>query len=107
MVTRFNFRYTLLIRLSDVLLVIMALVLSYGLRTRLDIGRSASDELFITPIILYILAIALWQLIFQLLEVYRPRYASWLWTEVQRIILAHGMASLAFFGTLYLAYRDY
>src|SRR5262249_9742016 len=26
---------------------------------------------------------------------------------VQRILLAHGMASLAFFGILYLAYRDY
>ncbi len=107
MIRRFSLRYTLFVRFSDVLIVVLALALSSYLRINVGIGRSGSDEAFLTPPLLYVIASVLWQLAFQLLNVYSPKYSSWLWPEIQRIVLGHALGCLLFFGVLYVTYRDY
>jgi exopolysaccharide biosynthesis polyprenyl glycosylphosphotransferase len=107
MVRRFSFRYSLFIRLSDILLVIIALALSYILRTRINLGMEAVPETFVTPLPMFLIAVVLWQLSFQILGVYVPTHSAWLWQEIRHIILGHALACLLFFGTLYLTYRDF
>jgi len=107
MIRRFSFTYLLALHLLDLLVVLLALTVSYSLRTQLNLGEVAGDTAFVTPPWLYVLASALWLLAFQFFGVYLPRNISWLWREIQRIGVAHSFACLLFFGVLYLTYRDY
>jgi exopolysaccharide biosynthesis polyprenyl glycosylphosphotransferase len=108
MLHRFGLGYTFLIRLADLLVVLLALVLSSRLRTTLNIGALGGTETaFETPPALYILAPALWLIAFQFAGVYLPSESAWLWREIQRVVIGHALACLLFFGVLYLLYRDY
>jgi exopolysaccharide biosynthesis polyprenyl glycosylphosphotransferase len=106
-ISRFSLRYALFLRVSDVVIVILALALSSLMRINLGIGLIGSDEAFLTPPALFIVASILWLLAFQLVGVYSPLYTAWLWQELQRVILGHGLACLLFFGVLYITLRDY
>ncbi|MEP7285107.1 MAG: sugar transferase [Chloroflexota bacterium] len=108
MLRRFSLSYTLFIRTSDALIVLAALAYATWLRINLNsVGQSAASVTFATPLPLYIIACGLWQIAFQLLGVYTPAIGAWLWREIQHIVFGHALASLLFFGVLYLTYRDY
>ncbi len=107
MITRFSLRYALFLRISDVVIVILALALSSLMRINLDFGQTGSDEAFLTPPVLFVVASMLWLLAFQLVGVYSSVYTAWFWQELQRVILGHGLGCLLFFGVLYITLRDY
>jgi exopolysaccharide biosynthesis polyprenyl glycosylphosphotransferase len=106
-IRRFSLRYTLFVRLSDILIVVGALALSSLLRVNVGLGRSGADDAFATPPLLFAVVGIAWQVAFQLLGVYSPVYSAWFWREVQHIAVANVLACLLFFGALYIAYRDY
>jgi exopolysaccharide biosynthesis polyprenyl glycosylphosphotransferase len=106
-IQRFSLRYNLFIRASDAVIVVVALFAATWLRQQIELGKSAPDEAFVAPQSVLLLIIIIWQFIFHVAGVYKPYYSAWLASELQRIISAHGMASLIFFGVLYLTFRDF
>jgi exopolysaccharide biosynthesis polyprenyl glycosylphosphotransferase len=106
-IRRFSLRYTLFVRVSDLLIVIASLAISSFLRINVGVGRSGADEAFATPPFLFAIASIVWQLAFQLVGVYAPVHSAWLWRELQHILVGQVLACLMFFGALYITYRDY
>jgi exopolysaccharide biosynthesis polyprenyl glycosylphosphotransferase len=106
-IRRFSLRYTFFVRLSDLVIVLASLTISSFLRINVDVGKSGANEAFATPPFLFLIACVVWQFAFQFLGVYAPAHSAWFWREVQRILVAHGLAALLFFGALYVTYRDF
>ena len=108
MLRRFGLGYSLFIRGSDAVLILIALAVATLLRLRASIGTVAPASIIETPLELYVIAAALWPLAFQIFGVYEPINSAWLWREVRQIVTGHALACLLFFGVLYVTpYREY
>ena len=64
MIRRFSLRYTLFVRLSDMLIVGVAMALSAHLRINVGLGRSGTGEAFATPPLLFAVVGVAWQVAF-------------------------------------------
>jgi len=105
MVKRFSLRFSLLLFLSDLVLVIVALLLATYLRINLPFGKPAPIRQFILPLPVYFMAPAIWMLTFTAANVYAPKQAARLIHELQTIVVASAAAWLGLVGALYLSYR--
>ena len=98
--------YTLYLIVSDIVLTLLALHVAYQARLALPFGVSLKPEHVHMTRGLYVAAVVIWGGIFVLLSVYDPRKTLHVHEEVQRLLLALGVASLVFAGTLYMTVRD-
>ena len=91
---------------SDILLTIFALYVAYVARIALPFGidLGAGDIYFSSA--LYITVVAIWTLVFFLLNVYDARHTLRAVDELQTLFLAISLAAFVFAGVLYLSYRD-
>lgn len=104
---RYNLRYQLFLSLADVILIGLSLALSSLLRIRIDIGMEAPIEVFIPSLELYIIAPLIWVFAFGQAGVYSAHGSMPLGHTLRRVIAGHGLATLLFLGTLYIAFRDF
>lgn len=104
---RYNLRYQLFLAISDALLVIFALALSSLLRIRIDLGADAAWQAFVSPPLLYPIAVAIWLFSFGQTHVYAAHSAMSFGRIVRRLLTGHTLASLLFLGTLYVTFRDF
>ncbi len=98
--------YIIYLIISDVLITVLALRTAYVARLHLPFGIALAPRHVHFPSGLYIVAAALWLSVFLLLSVYDPRDTLRVHREVQRVLLASGVAAASFAGLLYLTVRD-
>jgi exopolysaccharide biosynthesis polyprenyl glycosylphosphotransferase len=92
--------------ISDLALTLLALYLAYIARITLPWGAQLiPSEAAFTPA-LYIVVVAIWTLVFFLLNVYDARHTLRAVDELQSLVLAISMAAFVFAGVLYLSFRD-
>jgi len=98
--------YVIYAYLSDLALTLLALRLSYLARITLPWGvtLTAADIEF-SPA-LYLTVVAIWTLVFFLLNGYDARHTLRAVDELQSLLLAISLAAFVFAGVLYLSYRD-
>jgi exopolysaccharide biosynthesis polyprenyl glycosylphosphotransferase len=102
-----NRRFGVFYRIVDVLLIVFSLHLSYLLRTTIELGKSTIPEAVQIPPILFPIAVIVWQVAFAVFRVYRVTHRNLRALTVRRLIQGHMVATLAFWGVLYLGYRDF
>ncbi|MDZ4767541.1 MAG: sugar transferase [Chloroflexota bacterium] len=94
-------------RLWDALLVLISLQLSYHVRLAIELGAPSNAEFIVVPWLLFPIALIVWQIVFQVFNVYAVA-PKWLRTSVlRRLLQAHALATLTFWGVLYVSYRDF
>lgn len=103
---RFSLPFALFLFLSDLSLVVAALLAATHLRLTLPLGKPAPDWRIVLPAPVYGMAVLIWAILFPVLEIYSPKYATRLRSELQRIALATVFAFMVLTGALYLSYRD-
>src|SRR5687768_2357350 len=99
-------QYNLFLLSSDVLIVILALQLATFARINIVLGMQVSQDVWKLPFPVYIIAILIWTLAFNSLEVYSPTQIKTLAQELQHLTLVSLVAWLLMTGLLYLTYRD-
>ncbi len=104
---RYNPRYQLFLACSDVVLVILALLLSTVLRMNIELGMEAAPEIFTPPVILYIVTPLIWLFAFGTSGAYTTNSKMPFIQTLRRVTTGHVLASLIFLGALYLIYRDF
>jgi exopolysaccharide biosynthesis polyprenyl glycosylphosphotransferase len=106
---RYNLRYQLFLAISDAVIMVLALWLSSVIRIRLDLGAEGENLAFYVPPVLYVLAPLLWIIAFRMSALYRPYSGAGesLVLLIGRVVRAHALASLLFFGALYIGLRDF
>lgn len=92
--------------LIDMLLAVASLYGAYLLRVALPYGRPATPDILAVPPVLYPLVVAVWQLIFYQNDVYLRRGGVMFRVRLLTLAKAHLIASLLYFGVLYLTLRD-
>ncbi len=98
--------YVIYAYISDLVLTLLALHLAYIARITLPWGVSlTATEVAFTPA-LYLTVVAIWTLVFFLLNVYDARHTLRAVDELQSLLLAISLAAFVFAGVLYLSYRD-
>lgn len=100
-------KFTLYLFLSDLLLVILALLISSRLRVVLPFGKSASPAAWDVPLSVYLLGLAVWAVTFAAFNVYSPRQVLSTAMELFKISEATAFAWLVLAGTLYFSYRRF
>ncbi len=100
-------RLGLYYRLADALCVLLTLYLSYTLRTTIDAGMPAPEANWIIPLALYLIAVLIWQVVFEVFNVYALTRRTLGTLTVRRIAEAHVIATMTFWGVLYVVYRDF
>lgn len=103
MIKRFSFNFSLFLFLSDLALVVIALLLATELRQFVPLGREFDSPQL--PLFVYVIALLIWAFIFILFEVYLPTRSLRLINELQVIARATIFAWLSFTGALYLTFR--
>jgi exopolysaccharide biosynthesis polyprenyl glycosylphosphotransferase len=101
----YNPRQLFFLLIADIVSVIAALTLSSFLRIHISLGTEGPVRAFISPLWLFPVAIAIWITALSQAGVYKPNTSVQL--EFRAILAGHLVATLIFFGTLYLIYRDY
>src|SRR5690606_25752843 len=86
---RYNLRYHLFPAISDALLVIFALALSSLLRIRIDLGADAAWQAFVSPPLLYPIAVVIWLFSFGQTHVYAAHSAMSFGRIVRRLLTGH------------------
>jgi exopolysaccharide biosynthesis polyprenyl glycosylphosphotransferase len=107
MVKQFSLRFTLFLFISDMALVVLALMAATLVRDTVPIGRyipgSSGDRL---PPLAYGLAVAVWAVTFLTFNTYNPREITFLSKELLKVAESSLFAWLALAGVLYFSYRD-
>lgn len=101
-----DLRYPILAMFLDVSCLLLAFVISQATRNALGIGRELGETVaFPAPIV--VATLALWGLVFFVLEVYNPeRNTSFLFKELPKVTLATAACLMILAGLLYFTYRD-
>ncbi len=105
MVRRFSMRYTLFLFISDLILVVVALLLATWARMTIPLGLPAPTRHWVLPVPVYLLAVVLWALTFITLNLYDPKRAVHLVGELQTVTAGSLAATLMLSGALYFSYR--
>lgn len=106
MVKRYSLGFTVFLLVSDILLVVLALWLASQARLLLPYGRPIPDSRVMLPVVVYVMAAAIWLVTFLMLNVYAPKHTARLVQELQKLTVATGFAWLVFIGALYLSFRE-
>ena len=91
--------------LSDIVLTLLALFLSYVLRPFSPVGAPLTHEYSYIPPLVYVAVAVIWTSAFLLLSVYAPRNVRAV-DEGQAIFAAVTIATLVLAGVLYFSYRE-
>lgn len=100
--TRFEFHQLAI----DLVLAIGALHVSFWLRTTVPLGRPMPPARLEAPAILPLIIVAVWVGIFMQNDIYVRTFGTRWWRQMFNLVKSHAIASLLFFGVLYLTYRD-
>ncbi len=98
--------FTVYLVITDVLLTLLALYSAYEARLTLPLGIPLTATEIVMPGWLYPVAVVLWGAVFTFLAVYHPRQTLHVLDEIQRLLVANGLAALAFAGILYMTVRE-
>ncbi len=98
--------YILYLMVSDTVLTLVSLYLAYVIRIDAPFGVSLGPQNIHLPGFLYVAAALIWGIIFILVDVYDSGKTLYVQEEVQRVLLAVGIAALTLAGTLYMTARD-
>ncbi len=90
----------------DAILLCLALYLSSVVRLSVPLGMDAPRSVFIMPLELYVIVLAVWSLIFLITDVYWYRLGARFRGRLLNLVLSHFIACFLYFGVLYLAFRD-
>ncbi len=104
MFRRASIRLALLV--GDLSVIVCALYLASWLRVQLEFGKPLLSETVWLTWEIYLLALLIWGTGFQFLGVYTLQKNLRWGDELQRLIAAHALTTLAFSGTLYFSFRD-
>lgn len=104
MFRRDGLRLTLM--LGDLGVIALSLLLASWLRPYLAIGKPIAPADVWPAAAVFFMALAVWAVSFTLTDVYNLRKNLNLAEELQRLIIAHATATLAFAGLLYFSFRD-
>lgn len=106
MLKRFGLSFVLWLCLADLALTELALRLSGVLRLWLPLGADVTLNNISLNFYIYLMVIAIWTVVFQIFSVYDPKRTLRLVDELQQLIPAISMSTLAFAGALYFSFRD-
>jgi exopolysaccharide biosynthesis polyprenyl glycosylphosphotransferase len=87
--------------------VVCALALSSLLRIRIDLGAEGIWQAFVTPPLLYPIAVVIWLFAFGQTQVYAARSATTFGRMLRRVLTGYLLACLLFLGALYITFRDF
>lgn len=102
MLRRHNEFFKSLLRLNDLLFVSLAWWLAYGLRFHTSLFSAPEPYVFRHYVIAWLLVLVVWGVVFELLDLYRPRRLSTYRREIFDLIKGSGLALLVFLGLLFL-----
>ena len=88
--------------LSDVVFVSLAWWFAYLLRFHTDLFSAPEPYLFRDYLLAWLLILLVWAVVFELLDLYRPRRISSRWSETVDIVKGSGLALLIFLGVIFL-----
>ena len=88
--------------LHDLFFVSLAWWLAYLVRFQTDLLPEPEPHVFRHYVLGWILALAFWAIVFQLLGLYRPRRISTYWAEAADIVKGSLLALLIFLGMIFL-----
>jgi exopolysaccharide biosynthesis polyprenyl glycosylphosphotransferase len=104
MFRRVSIRVALL--LGDITLIPLALFLASWLRSEIEWGRPLPQENIWLPGLVYLMVLLVWGSGFLLLDVYNLPKNLRIIDELQRLVAAQVVTSLAFAGLLYFSFRN-
>jgi Undecaprenyl-phosphate glucose phosphotransferase len=105
MLRRHNEFFKSLLRLNDLLFVSLAWWLAYGLRFHTSLFSAPEPYVFRHYVIAWLLVLVVWGVVFELLDLYRPRRLSTYRREIFDLIKGSGLALLVFLGLLFLVHE--
>ena len=106
MVKRFRLGFVAWLCLADLVLTVLALCLSSVFRLWLPLGAIVDlDQVALSPYV-FLMALLIWMVVFQILSVYDPKRTLRLVDELLQLVLAALMATLGLAGALYFSFRD-
>jgi Undecaprenyl-phosphate glucose phosphotransferase len=91
--------------LNDLLFVSLAWWLAYGLRFHTSLFSAPEPYVFRHYVIAWLLVLVVWGVVFELLDLYRPRRLSTYRREIFDLIKGSGLALLVFLGLLFLVHE--
>lgn len=94
-------------RLADGLLTLIALQLSFYLRTTIELGQPILSENAAISLPLFLLTLIIWQTVFELIQVYSAAPRPFRVSMLRRLLQAHAVATLTFCGVLYVFEREF
>ena len=106
MLKRFGLRLVVWVCLADLILSVLALRSSGILRLWLPFGADVTRNNVTLNLYVYLMAVVIWMVVFQLFSVYDPKRTLRLVDELQQVIPAISISTLVFAGALYCTYRD-
>lgn len=106
MLKRFGLRLVVWVCLADLVITGFALHMSGSLRLWLPLGASVTLNNVTLNMYVYLTAVLIWMVMFQMFSVYDPKRTLRLVDELQQLIPAVFMSTLVFAGALYFSYRD-
>jgi Undecaprenyl-phosphate glucose phosphotransferase len=102
MLRRHNEFFKSLLRLNDLLFVSLAWWLAYGLRFHTSLFSAPEPYVFRHYVVAWLLVLVVWGVVFELLDLYRPRRLSTYRREIFDLIKGSGLGLLVFLGILFL-----
>jgi Undecaprenyl-phosphate glucose phosphotransferase len=105
MLRRHNEFFKSLLRLNDLLFVSLAWWLAYGLRFHTSLFSAPEPYVFRHYVVAWLLVLVVWGVVFELLDLYRPRRLSTYRREIFDLIKGSGLALLVFLGLLFLVHE--
>ncbi len=105
MIKHFSLRFTAFLIITDLLLVVLALLIATLMRILIPFGLPGTAQQRLLPLPVYIIALVLYNAIFVLVDVYNPRNTTSLTRELQLSLSASVLAWLMLLGALYLSFR--
>ena len=91
-----------LMMVNDVMFLTLSWWLAYLLRFHADIPFEPEPYVFRHYVVAWLLILAIFPVVFQLLELYRPRRISTHWRETVDLLKGVSLAMLVFFGVIFL-----
>ncbi len=91
-----------LMMVNDVMLLTLSWWLAYLLRFHADIPFEPEPYVFRHYVVAWLLILTIFPVVFQLLELYRPRRISTHWRETVDLLKGVSLAMLVFFGVIFL-----
>ena len=106
MLKRFGLRFAMWTCFADLALTGLGLRLSGVIRLWLPLGAHVDSTKTTLNVYVYLMALLIWTVVFQILAVYDSKRTLRLIDELQQLAWATFMSTLTFAGALYFSFRD-